>query len=63
MREDITPEESVAPVYLVEPEPEQHEPLNLGALELLREAERESAFAKLRALGLTDPEIAAILPQ
>lgn len=56
---DITPAESVAPVFLVDAPQDGFELPNLTEAAV----QRESALGKLRLLGLTDEEIAAILPQ
>lgn len=66
--EDITPEDSVVPVYLVpltaeeEAEREQWaaEQAQRDADEQAKRDARASALAKLAALGLTDEEIAAL---
>jgi len=62
---DITPADSVVPVYLEEPTAEelaerqaQHEAQE--AAKAAREAVRESALAKLAALGLTEEELATL---
>ena len=59
---DITPADSVVPVYLEEPTEEElaqrqaeHEAAEAAKAE--REAVRESALAKLAALGLTEDEL------
>ena len=59
---DITPADSVVPVYLEEPTEEElaqrqaeHEAAEAAKAE--REAVRESALAKLTALGLTEDEL------
>jgi hypothetical protein len=63
---DITPEDSVVPVFLEEPTDEEiaerqaeHEAREEAQAE--REAVRASAKAKLLALGLTEEEIQAII--
>lgn len=66
--EDITPEDSVVPVYLVPLTPEEEaereqwaqEQVQREANEQAKRDARESALAKLAALGLTDAEIAAL---
>jgi hypothetical protein len=72
MMEDITPEDSVVPVYLVPPTVEQEAEREQWALDALarekvladeltaKEGARASAYAKLAKLGLTPDEIAAI---
>lgn len=67
--EEITPEGSAAPVYLVPLTPEEiddREQLALEQAERLEAAEarlaaRESAIAKLAALGLTEEEVSALI--
>ena len=67
--EEITPEDSVVPVYLVPLTPEEEAEREQWATEQAeRESEtqakvdaRESALAKLSALGLTAEEIQAIV--
>jgi len=59
---DITPADSVVPVYLEEPTEEelaqrQAEHEASEAAKAAREATRESALAKLAALGLTEEEL------
>jgi hypothetical protein len=59
---DITPADSVVPVYLEEPTEEelaqrQAEHEAAEAAKATREATRESALAKLAALGLTEEEL------
>jgi hypothetical protein len=63
---DITPADSAVPVYLEEPTAEelaerqaQHE--TAEAAKAAKEATRESALAKLSALGLTEEEVQAII--
>ena len=63
---DITPADSAVPVYLEEPtaeelveRQEQHEAAEAAKAE--REAVRESALAKLAALGLDQNEINALI--
>jgi hypothetical protein len=63
---DITPADSAVPVYLEEPtdteiaeRQAQHE-VNKAA-KAAREIVRESALAKLSALGLTEEEIAILI--
>jgi hypothetical protein len=62
---DITPEDSVVPVFLEEPTDEEiaerqakYEAQVEAQAE--REAVRESALAKLAALGLTEEELATL---
>jgi hypothetical protein len=62
---DITPADSVVPVFLEEPTDEeiaerqaQHEASE--AAKAARETVRESALAKLAALGLTEEELATL---
>jgi hypothetical protein len=62
---DITPAGSAVPVYLEEPTAEelaerqaQHEAAE--AAKAARETVRESALAKLAALGLTEEELATL---
>jgi flagellar motor switch protein FliM len=62
---DITPADSAVPVYLEEPtaeelaeRQEQHEASE--AAKAAREQVRESALAKLAALGLTEEELATL---
>jgi hypothetical protein len=62
---DVTPEGSVVPVYLAEPTDEeiaerqaQHEAQEEA--KVARETIRESALAKLAALGLTEEELATL---
>lgn len=65
---DITPDDSVVPVYLVELTPEEVAERELWAKEQAdreqaeadKVAARESALAKLAALGLTPEELAAL---
>lgn len=63
---DITPEDSVVPVFLEEPTDEEiaerqaeHEAAEEAEAE--REAVRESAKAKLLALGLTEEELEGLV--
>jgi hypothetical protein len=70
---DITPEDSVVPIYLIalteeeiserEAMLEQHEIDRISAeeKEISRLASRESALAKLAKLGLTEEEARAII--
>lgn len=66
---DITPEDSVVPVYLVPLTPEEEAEREQWAVEeAARQAEqeakaaaKESAKEKLAALGLTEDEVAALL--
>ncbi len=63
---DITPADSVVPVYLEEPTEEelaqrQSEHEASEAAKAAKEAVRESALAKLAALGLTEDEIKALV--
>lgn len=60
---DITPEDSVVPVFLEEPTDEeiaerQAEHEAQEEAKAARETVRESALAKLAALGLTEEELA-----
>jgi len=62
---DITPEDSVVPVFLEEPTAEelverQAEYEAQKAAEAARETVRTSALAKLAALGLTEEELATL---
>lgn len=59
---DITPADSIVPVFLEEPTEEelvqrQAEHEAAQAAKAAREATRESALAKLAALGLTEDEL------
>ena len=63
---DITPEDSVVPVFLEEPTDEEiaerqaeHEAAEEAQVE--REAVRESAKAQLLALGLTEEELEGLV--
>ena len=63
---DITPEDSVVPVFLVEPtkaEKEQHEKEVLEFEQRQNEkiAKKQAALKKLEKLGLTEEDILAIL--
>lgn len=66
---DITPEDSVVPVYLVPLTPEEEaerkawaaEAEERAAAEEAKIAAKETAKAKLAALGLTDDEVAALI--
>lgn len=66
--EDITPEDSIVPVYLVPLTPEEEAEREQWATEqaereLAEEAKKEarqSALSKLAALGLTEDEISAL---
>ena len=63
---DITPEDSVVPVFLEEPTDEeiaerQAEHEAQVEAEVEREAVRESAKAKLLALGLTEEELEGLV--
>ena len=63
---DITPADSVVPVYLEEPTAEelverQEQQEAAEAAKAEREAVRESALAKLAALGLDQNEINALI--
>jgi hypothetical protein len=70
---DITPEDSVVPVYLVPLTPEEEAEREAMAVqaeadriaaeeaEVAKAAAKESAVAKLAALGLTEEEAAAIV--
>lgn len=66
---DITPEDSVVPVYLVPLTPEEEaereqwavEQAEREAAEEAKIAAKETAKAKLAALGLTDDEVAALI--
>ena len=62
---DITPEDSFGPVYLIEltevelaEQQAEHEAQE--AAKVARETVRESALAKLAALGLTEEELATL---
>jgi DNA-binding NarL/FixJ family response regulator len=62
---NITPADSVVPVYLEEPTEEelaerQAEHEAAEAAKTARETTRESALAKLAALGLTEEELATL---
>ena len=71
--EDITPEDSAAPVYLVPPTQEELDELaifaeeqrlleaELLAQENMRQEARNAALAKLTKLGLTEEEARAVL--
>jgi hypothetical protein len=67
--EDITPEDSIVPVYLVplteEEEAERaqraQEQADREAAEKAKEEAKVSARAKLTALGLTEDEVAALI--
>lgn len=67
--EDITPEDSVVPVYLVPLTPEEEAEREQWAIEQAereqaeadRAALRESALAKLAKLGLTEEELATLV--
>lgn len=67
--EDITPADSVVPVYLVPLTPEEEaereqwaaEAEERAAAEEAKIAAKETAKAKLAALGLTDDEVAALI--
>jgi len=70
---DITPEDSVVPIYLIalteeeiserEAVLQQHEIERISAeeKEISRQASRESALAKLAKLGLTEEEAKAVI--
>lgn len=66
--QDITPDDSVVPVYLIPFTPEEEaeraqwatEQANQAAAEQAKVEARQSALAKLAALGLTEEEIAAL---
>lgn len=66
--EDITPEDSVVPVYLVPLTPEEEAEREQWALEQAareqaeadKQKARESALAKLAKLGLTEEELATL---
>ena len=63
---DITPEDSVVPIFLEEPTDEeiaerQAEHEAQVEAEVEREAVRESAKAKLLALGLTEEELEGLV--
>lgn len=66
---DITPEDSVVPVYLIPLTPEEEaererfaeEQLEREAAEEAKVAARESALAKLAKLGLTEEEVASLI--
>lgn len=60
--EDITPDDSVAPVFLdTTPPVEVGDVVDINALIAATQASKQAAAAKLRTLGLTDDEVAAIL--
>jgi len=71
--EDITPEDSAAPVYLVPPTQEELDELatfaeeqrlleaELLAQENMRQEARNAALAKLTKLGLTEEEAKAVI--
>lgn len=64
--EDITPEGSIVPVYRMEEDAEQKLKdqetwSRLAEEEQVRMLARETALAKLSALGLTEAEIKALL--
>ena len=67
--EDITPEDSIVPVYLVPLSPEQEAEREQWALEYTEReqaeeakvAAKESARAKLAKLGLTEEEVLALI--
>lgn len=66
MTKEITPENSIVPVYLEPWTAEQlaqleEESLRLQKIQGEQQAAKESAIAKLKKLGLTDDEIAAFL--
>ena len=66
---DITPEDSVVPVYLVPLTPDEEAEREQWALDQVERvaaeeaqlAARDSARAKLAALGLTEEEVVALL--
>ena len=66
--QDITPDDSVVPVYLIPFTPEEEaeraqwatEQANQLAVEQAKVEARQSALAKLAALGLTAEEISAL---
>lgn len=65
MSKDITPKDSIVPVYLVSITKEEEvkreaENARYQAEQKNQEKNRESAFGKLKKLGLTDDEIAAL---
>lgn len=67
--EDITPEDSVVPVYLVPLTPEEDAEREAWAFEeaqrqaeaVAKEQAKESARAKLAKLGLTEEEVLALI--
>lgn len=67
--EDITPEDSVVPVYLVPLTPEEEaereqwaqEQADREAAEIAKEEAKASARAKLALLGLTEEEVVALI--
>ena len=67
---DITPEDSVVPVYLEKLPPELAEEGELWELELVKSRQeleakqkaRESAILKLAKLGLTEDEFKSLIP-
>lgn len=64
---DITPEDSIVSIFLDPWSAEQiaevkAESARLKAIEDERQTAKNSAIAKLKKLGLTDDEIAALLP-
>ena len=66
---EITPEDSVVPVYLIPLTPEEEtereqwaeEQAAREAAEAQKVADREAALSKLKKLGLTDDEVAALV--
>ena len=67
--EDITPADSVVPVYLVQMTEEEiveraawtAQEAEREAAELTKVAAKEAALTKLAALGLTEEEVAALI--
>lgn len=59
---DITPEDSVAPIYSIEPVEieDPFSPIDFAEVEA-KAMQRASALEKLKLLGLTDEEIDAII--
>lgn len=67
--EEITPEDSIVPVYKLETTKEQEDEIKKGDLELSefktkeksKSKKRDSALAKLEKLGITQEELSALL--
>lgn len=64
--QEITPTESVVPVYLIPLTKEEKQELKklaeeTAAAEAKRASDKESAVAKLAALGLTEDEVLALI--